>query len=144
GHGVDVAGETQLRELVQEGPRKVGRTFQRSDLLFRKSQPFEERQRLLEAGGYHEVPTGRQLPNEQLEGRRLPQAAGEVTVEHRELVEIRKKSFRIGLHGRAPASSSSPSSWIRAPRWIISASARAPSPGCTSTARMASVRTVTR
>jgi hypothetical protein len=97
GYRVDVARETQLQEPTQTLVRELRRSGQEGDLLRRKMQRLEKRQRLLETGRDHEVTALRHPSDEELESGRRAKSGGEVTLQHRELVEVGQQHVAVGF-----------------------------------------------
>src|SRR3990167_4769906 len=109
-------------------------------------QSLEEFQRLFESRRHQEAAAGAQLAHEELEHRDLLHAGIVIALHHRELVEIGEQRAVRGVPRKVQwwVHAAISSTVMRcAPRLIISSSARCPSPGRTSTARIASISSST-
>ncbi len=100
-HGVDVAGEPEAAQTLEQAGGESALARQPFDLGLGERQRLEEVERLLQSCGDEEVALRRQLAHEQLEHGRFVHAPVEVGLHHRELVEIGEE----GGHGPVRASS---------------------------------------
>ena len=107
-------------------------------LLGGEVQLLQKFQRLFEPRRQQETAARAQPAHEELEHGGLFHAGVVITLQHGELIEIGQQDAAGEIHAARPSSVMN-----CAPRLAISASARCPSPGRTSTARIASARTNT-
>src|SRR5690606_215689 len=133
GHGVHVSGEAQRAQVLDVRGLERHRARQVLELPFIEAQRLEVVERLREPCRDQERAPRGQPPNEELERGRRVHPPREVRAEHRQLVQIREE--RLVAHDGSGASG--PSESTVAPSSFISAIARAPSPGWTSTGRTA-------
>ncbi len=138
-HGVHVAGETQVLQTIQEFVCEEPTAPGPVDIRCGEMQGLQVLQHLLQAGCQQESPPGGQLAGKELEGRGIGHAVHGVPLQHGELVEVGEQRAGRPVHACARSRLSG-----AAPRRSISASARSPSPGSMSTARMASRSRYTR
>ena len=143
GHGVHLAGETQVRQPPGEFLAEASAAPDPIKLLLGETQVLEELKRLFEAGGDEKGAVRRQPPHEEFEHRDVVHVLLEICLQHGELVQVgEQRAFEridhvVGAGWRYAASWASVHG--RAPRRRISASALRPSSGLTLTARTASV-----
>jgi hypothetical protein len=91
GHGIDIAGETQSRQPVDE---VLGESVRSPEVVERRlvePESLEKIQHLLKASRHKKSASRRQLPNEKLEYRRVGHAICAIPLQHRELIEVREK-----------------------------------------------------
>jgi hypothetical protein len=72
GQGLHVAGEAQLRQMIEEARSEASAPPEPVELLGREAQAFEKIERLLEPGSDEEPALGRKLAHEELEHRGPP------------------------------------------------------------------------
>ncbi|MNN65523.1 hypothetical protein D3C81_1810320 [compost metagenome] len=100
-----VAGEAQLRQVVDEGRPEHALPAQPLQFGRGETQAFQVVQGLLQAGGDVEVAAGRQLAGEELEHRRVEHAVLEIALQHGQLVQVgeqdpgRGKAWWLVGHG---------------------------------------------
>ena len=98
GEGVQIAGEAQSGEMIEESSGKSSRPIKVGNLLFRKTQVLQEGQQGLQPGGDEESPAGRKIPYSEFEGSRLIHAFAQIGFQHRKLVEIGQEGAGQGIH----------------------------------------------
>ena len=132
GQGVDLAGEAQVGEGIDERLVKAPAVGEPLQLIGGKAQAFEIVEGLFQTRRHQEIAAGRQLAHKELEDRRVRHALVEIGLEHGELIEIGEQSALVRTgHLQSPKAT--------APAARMVAMARAPSPGWTSTARTPAV-----
>src|SRR5262245_61799369 len=89
--GVDVTGETQPHEIVEEIASKATGAFEPVDLVRGKSQRLEIGEGVLEAGRNQKIASRGQPPHEEFENGLLVLAAIQVGLDHVELVKVRRE-----------------------------------------------------
>ncbi len=126
-NGEDVSGEPEVPQPVEEARGELTEAGEMRHGLCVERKSLEESEHVVETAGDEEVAGRRRLAHEEVERRARLQSFLEVRLEHLELVEIgEQRRIRIVHPGHS----------ITAPAATTSASARSPSPGATSTARV--------
>jgi len=135
---MDIASEAQVFQRSQECRAESPGRRQPFQFILVEACLHEEFQRLLEPGRDEKFASRPQPADEELEHRGLLHAVVVIALQHGELVEVGEEDTAGGVHGDRLASVMG-----CAPSSTISSTARRPSPGCTSTARMASLSSIT-
>ena len=98
GQGLHVAGEAQLRQMIEEAVSEASALPEPVELLGREAQAFEKIERLLEPDSDEEPALGRKLAHEELEHRGPPLPMIQVSLDHVELVEVGEERARSRVH----------------------------------------------
>ena len=97
-HGVDVAGEPQAGEIIDQVFAEAAAAREPLELLGRKAQLGEKIQHLLEAGRDQKAALARELAHEELEDRGFCLATIQVGLHHVELIEIGQQRACRRIH----------------------------------------------
>ena len=86
--GVDVAGEPEFSEIVDEVVAKASGAFKPVDLGSRKAQRLEINEDIVKSGRKEEIASSRQPSDEEFEYRRLVLAAIQISLDHVEFIKV--------------------------------------------------------
>ncbi len=151
-HRVHVAPESKPGQPVEESRRKALGLREPVDFRRGEAKVLQVLDYLLQSRRHEKIAIVGQFPGEELEYRGVFHAVRVVRRQHGELVQVGEQRARARIAGHRPLvesvrthcqAASASNSALCAPRRRICASARAPSSGFTSTARIASVSRIT-
>ena len=97
-HRVNVAGEAQLGEMIEEVFPKPAGVREPIELLAGKAQLLEKPEHLLEPGRNQKAPVARKLAHEELEDRGFGLTTIQVRLHHVELIEIGQQHACRRIH----------------------------------------------
>ena len=96
GHGVDVAAETEVCEIIEQVWLEAAGAFQPRNVVRREAQLLQKIQRLLEPRCQQESAPRRQGAGEKFEHRRVGVAMVQIGLGHVELVEVGEQRADCG------------------------------------------------
>ena len=94
GHRVDVPGEAQLRQVLENAVVETRALPQPIEFVAGEMQVFQEFERLLESRRHQEIAHARKLAHVELERGGLRHAAVEIRLQHGELIEVGEQGAR--------------------------------------------------
>jgi len=97
-HGVDVAAEAEVGEIIEQVVAEPAGAPEPGDLRGREARVFKKIERLLQPGGEEKAAAGRQRADEELEYRGFRLAMIQVGLHHVELVKVRQQRVWGGSH----------------------------------------------
>ena len=99
GHGVDVAAEAEIAQIIEQIVFEPAGALEPGDLVCREAKVLQKIQRLLKPCGHEKAAPRRQGAGEKFEHRRIGRAVVQIGLGHVELVEVGEEWAGAWAHG---------------------------------------------